>query len=268
MIREITAYPTKVSLEFGANVRHFDEELVTLIQDLKDTINANSLNALAAFQIQSPYSVMVIKKDDGEFLEIINPRIIQREGSIEPVEKTAYFPGLSAQTKRYKKIKVMYEDRGGNQQFLTADGELSITIQRKLDYLYGSSFITRLSEEERKVFDSKLEFGTDSITNNDCPTVFKKDRLMHVIKFVFVVALLSLFAKFFLSEDSALILKTVEEYAMITMFALTVFYFFYAQYEAKQYKNCSSCQIGNIIGVTFITFVKLLVLFLANYFVF
>lgn len=268
MIKEITTYPTKMSLEFGANVRQFNEELYELIQDLKDTIEANNIDALAAFQIGSPYSVIVIKKEDGEFLEIINPRIIQREGTIEPTEKTAYFPGLSAKTKRYEKIKVMYEDREAKQQFLDADGELSITIQRKLDYLYGSSFITRLNEEERKTFDAKLEFGTDSITNNDCPTVFKKDRLMQGIKILFVIALLSLFAKFFISEDSALILKTAQEYAMITMFALTVFYFFYAQYEAKEYKNCSSCQIGNIIGETFISFVKLLVLFLANYFVF
>ena len=166
MVKEIVQYPTTPSLEFGANIRHFDENLFKLIDDLKDTIEANNINALAAFQIGSPYAVIVIKKEDGSYLEIINPRIIKRAGSVEPVETTAYFPKLSAKTKRYEKIKLMYEDREGKQQFLDAEGALAITIQRKIDYVFGSNFRVRLSDDERKLFDSKLEFGTDAITDN------------------------------------------------------------------------------------------------------
>ena len=103
MIKEIIQYPTVMSLEFGGNVRHFDNTLLELIQDLKDTIVANNLNALAAFQIGSPLAVIVIKQDDGQFLEIINPVIIKREGAITPIETTSYFPGLSGKTKRYEK---------------------------------------------------------------------------------------------------------------------------------------------------------------------
>ena len=266
MVKEIIKYPTTPSLEFGANVRHFNQELFDLIQDLKDTIQANNLDALAAFQIGSPYAVIVIKKDDGEFLELINPRIIKREGVVEPVETTAYFPGLSAKTKRYEKIKLMYEDRDANQQFLEAEGDLSIIIQRKLDYVFGSNFRVRLDDEERKLFDSKLEFGTDAITDNGCPTVFKRDKILHVIKFLFVISLVALASKFFLSDENLILLKSAENYAMSIMLILTIVYFFYAQYEGKQYKNCSSCQIGNIIGVTAITLTKLLVLFGLNYF--
>ena len=46
MVKEIIQYPTTPSLEFGANVRHFNQELFDLIDDLKDTIEANHLNAL------------------------------------------------------------------------------------------------------------------------------------------------------------------------------------------------------------------------------
>ena len=266
MIKEIIQYPTTPSLEFGANVRHFNQELFDLIEDLKNTIEANNINALAAFQIGSPYAVIVVKKDDGEFLELINPRIIKREGTVEPVEATAYFPGLSAKTKRYKKIKVMYEDRNANQQFLEAEGDLAVTIQRKIDYVFGSNFRVRLDDNERKLFDSKLEFGTDAITDNGCPTTFKRDKILHAIKFLFVISLVALASKFFLSDENVVLLKSAENYAMLTMLVLTVIYFFYAQYEGKQYKNCSSCQIGNIIGVTAITLAKLAVLFGINYF--
>ncbi len=264
MIKKIITYPETPSLEFGANVRLFDDTLLELIQDLKDTIEANNLNALAAFQIGSPYNVIVIKDGD-EYIELINARVLKREGSVESVETTAYFPGLSAKTKRYEKIKVMYEDREGNQQFLEADGELSIIIQRKLDYSFGSNFRVRLDDDERKLFDSKLEFGSDAITDNGCPTVFKRDKILHTFKYTFVAALIGVGASFFLSAENVAILKMVENYLMLFMLVLLVVYFFYAQYEGKQYKNCSSCQIGNIIGVTAISFVKLLVLFGLNY---
>ena len=267
MVKEIVKYPTTPSLEFGGNVRHFDESLFELIGDLKDTIEANNLNALAAFQIGSPYAVIVIKQEDGSYLEIINPRIIKREGTVEPTETTAYFPGLSAKTKRYEKIKLMYEDREGNQKFLEADGDLAITIQRKIDYVFGSNFRVRLSDEERKLFDSKLEFGTDAITDNGCPTVFKRDRILQLFRVLFISAIIGLVGSFFVSEETLVTLKSVESYLMASMLGLIVIYFFYAQYEGRQYKNCSSCQIGNIIGTSAIELTKLLVLFIASYFI-
>ncbi|WP_415397126.1 peptide deformylase [Sulfurimonas sp. CS5] len=278
MVREITKYPTTPSLEFGANVRFFNDELFTLIQDLKDTIEENGLDALAAFQIGSPLSVVVVKKDKvngedredtlgcGEFLELINPRVLKREGSVEPIETTAYFPGKSAKTKRYKKITLMYEDRDANQRFLEADGELAITLQRKVDYTFGSHFRFRLDPQEQKLFDSKLEFGTDAITKNDCPTVFKRDRILQVFKFLFVFGILGVIAGFFVSEENLMTLVSAENYIMASMLGLVVVYFFYAQYEGKQYKHCTSCQIGNIIGTCIISLIKLTALFLLSYF--
>ena len=267
MVKEIIKYPTTPSLEFGGNVRHFNKELFDLIDDIKDTMEANGLDALAAFQIGSPYAVMLVKDENGELLEIINPRIIKREGSVEPVETTAYFPGLSAKTKRYEKIKLMYEDREGKQQFLEADGDRSITIQRKIDYLFGSNFRVRLSDEERKLFDSKLEFGTDAITDNGCPTEFKRDKILRLFRVLFISSILGLIGSFFVGDATLEMLRSVEHYMMATMLGLLVVYFFYAQYEGKQYKNCSSCQIGNIIGTTAIESFKLLGVFIASYFI-
>ncbi len=264
MIQNITKYPETPSIEFGANIRNFDDTLLSLIEDIKDTMEANELQALSAFQIGSPYSVIVVKKDN-EFIELINTRIIKRDGTVEPIEKTAYFPNLSAKTKRYEKIKLMYEDRDGKQQFMDADGELSITIQRKLDYNYGSNFRVRLSEAERKLFDAKLEFGTDAITQNDCPTVFKRDRILQLFKILFITGLVGIFIGLFASEATSITISTIEGYILLAMSSLIVIYFFYAQYEGKQYKHCTSCQIGNIIGTTIILLIKLLVLLFGVY---
>lgn len=266
MIKKITQYPTVMSLEFGGPVRNFDNTLLEIIHDLKDTIEANELSALAAFQIGSPLAVIVIKQNNDQFLEIINPVIIKREGSVTPIESTAYFPGLTARTKRYEKIKLMYEDREGKQQFLSAEGDLAITIQRKTDYLLGANFRIRMTEEEKKLFDTKLEFGTDEIDHNDCPTVFKKDKILHLIKYGFILGVIGLILSLFVDTNMADTIKIAENYLILILLVLTIIYFLYAQYEGKQYKQCTSCQIGNIIGTVVIISVKLLLLFLANYF--
>lgn len=267
MIKEITKYPQTPTLEFGANVRFFNEDLFALIQDLKDTMEANNLNALAGFQIGSSHCVVVIKYE-GKYLELVNPKILKREGSVETVERTAYFPGLSAKTKRYDKIKLMYEDREANQKFLDADGNLSITIQRKIDYTFGSHFRIRLSEDEKKLFDSKLEFGTDSITQNDCPTFFKRDRILQLFKALLLFTLLISIGSFFVSDELVETLGMIKNYTLGGMSLLIVIYFFYAQYEGKQYKHCTSCQIGNIIGTTVVSVIKLTALSVATYFIF
>lgn len=267
MIKEIIQYPTVESLEFGGTVRHFDETLLQTIQDLKDTITENNLKALSAFQIGSHLSVFVIKQDNGEFLEIINPIIITREGTVTPIETTAYFPGLSAKTKRYEKIKLMYEDRTGKQQFLTAEGNLSILIQRKTDYLLGSNFRIRLDKEEQKLFGAKLEYGTDVFNNNDCPTTFKRDTILAIIRYGLYLGILGIVVSFFLGSEETTSLKVYANYLIASLLVLIVVYFFYAQYEGKQYTNCSSCQLGNIAGTALIQSTKIFLLFLANYFI-
>lgn len=265
MIKDIIKYPTTPSLEFGTNVRHFDKSLLDLIQDLKDTIDANSLGALAAFQIGSPLAVVIIKKDDGSYLELINPCIIKKEGTIVSTESTAYFPNLTSKIKRYSKIKLMYDDTDAQQQFLEASDELAILIQRKIDYIFGSTFYLRLDNEEKILFDSKLEYGTDAITNNGCPTIFKRDKILHLIRFLAIAVILGLFSNIFISDDMVSTVATIENYIMSTMLGLIIIYFFYAQYEGREYKNCSSCQIGNIIGTSIIELTKLSILFALSY---
>jgi peptide deformylase len=266
MIREIIKYPTKPSLEFGGNVRHFNEELVELIEDLKETAEANGLDGLSAFEVGSPLSVFVVKNADGVFIEIINPRMIKHEGSIEPIETTTYFPGLSAKTKRYEKIKIMYENRNAEAKYLNAEGDFAVLIQQKMDYIFGSNFRIRMSESEKKIFDKKLEYGTDTIVDNECPTEFKRDKILKLLRILFISGLIGVFGALFVDENTLLLLKSVENYIMIAMLGFIIIYFFYAQYEGKLYKSCTSCQIGNIVGISFIEFIKLAFLFLINYF--
>ena len=269
MIKPIIQYPTTPSKAFDGVVRHYDEALYTLLQDLKDTIEANNLEALAAYQIGSAYTVCVIKKENGDFLECINPIIITKEGTLTPTEKTAYFPNLTGKTKRYQKIKLTYEDRTGKQHFLTAEDDLAILIQRKTDYLLGADFRMRMNEEERNIFQTKLENHTDAVFVESCPTKpTLSTYLLQTITVTLIIGAIGVVVGFFVSDTLALSLSQIENYIMLFVFLLIIIYFFVAKIEGKKYTHCTSCQIGNIFGTALIQMIRLSLLGVANYFVF
>lgn len=258
MIKQIIQYPTQTGFDFGGTVRHFDETLHALITDLKDTMEANNLEGLAAFQIGSPLNVIVIKKEDA-FLALINPVIFTKEGELTPRESTAYYPGITAVTKRAKTIKLTYDDVEGKQQFLTASDDLAVLIQRKNDYLLGSTFISRLSAEEKKVFENKLKGLNDTDARASCNISPFSDKILTAIKYGFIAGLIALIGSVFSTITPYL--KVFEQYLMITIVVLIGFYFIRALYEGKR---CGVCQFGNTAVVMLIQSIYLGGLYLLN----
>ena len=267
MIQQIIKYPTPPSVQYATDVRVFNENIFSLIDDLKDTINENHLEGLAAFQIGSYYNVVVIKQEDGTFLELINPRLLSTNGKITTTETTAYFPGLSAQVQRHDKISVIYQDRDAQQHSLKAQGDLSVLLQRKIDYTFGSSFLHKLSKKEKARFEKKLEFGADVAISEVCPTTFKRDYFTKLANILLVLLALIFVASFFVSDKETLTtLWSSELFISYGVLVTNLIYFFYAQYEGRGLTSCSSCQIGNIIGTTVISLTKLTLIMLLSYF--
>ncbi|MDD2790444.1 MAG: peptide deformylase [Sulfurimonas sp.] len=266
MIQQIIKYPTPPSVQYSTDVRVFNENIFSLIDDLKDTINANDLDGLAAFQIGSYYNIVLIKNQDGTFLELLNPRLISTNGKITTKETTAYFPNLSADVQRHDKISIVYQDRDGAQHSLQAEGALSVLIQRKIDYTFGSSFLHKLSKEEKKIFEKKLEFGSDVAISEVCPTTFKRDYLTKLSNILTIIIAAAFVVGLFMSDELRLSLWHAQLYLSYGVLVTNVVYFFYAQYEGRGYTSCTSCQIGNILGTTVISLTKLTLIMILSYF--
>ena len=264
MIKEVITYPTPLSVEYAIDVRAFNDELFALIDDLKDTINENNLDALSAYQIGSFYNVIVVRNDEGNLIEMINPRLISHEGKITTTESTAYYPGKTAQIQRFETISVVYQDRNAVDKSIQARGEFSIRIQRKIDYTFGATFVQKMSKEEKERFEKSLQNGI----NKDCssPTFFR-DKILKLINVVLLFMLLPLVASFFIEDEKTL--QTLWMYELYTTYVLICFhivYFFYAQYEGKLRISCDSCQLGNIVATTVISLLKVFVIVVGAYF--
>jgi len=267
MIREIIKHPAPLSVEYATDVRVFDDKLFALIEDLKDTINENNLDALSAYQIGNYYNVIVVKNDKGELIEMMNPRLISHNGIIVTQESTAYYPDKNATIQRFENISVVFQDRKGNDASIQASGEFAVRIQRKIDYTFGATFIHKMSKEEKEKFEKSLQNGINNSNADYCPTTFHRDKILKFINIVMLIMLLPLLASFFI--ENIQILQTMWMYELYIAYGvlfLQIVYFFYAQYEGKLNIACDSCQLGNIVAVTAISLGKLAVIAVASYF--
>lgn len=251
MVQKLVIYPDERVNVACTDVRSFNQTLWDVIEDIQDTMIEYDLNALAAIQIAYPYNIVVIKEEDGSYSEYINPRIIGSYGEFDSVEKTVYYPEITQTIPRAQRIKVVYEDREGKQKSIDIEDEkYAATFQRKVDYLFGGTFLDKVSKEHR-------ENVLEALKNNGlipqveiCPTFSKKDYFVSFTdKLLFVMGLTLLAPLFNLSKETISTLYTVDKFILPMVFALMIGFFFYAQVEAKKYSQCSSCQIGNNIGV-------------------
>ncbi len=259
MIKKIITYPTPTGIEYAPDVRTFDDELYNFIDDLKETAESNSLDGLSASQVGSYYNLVVVKKD-GKFLELINPRILNKKGLVNSIESSSYFPNIQAEMIRYEKISLVYEDRKGEQHSIKADGDFSILLQRKIDYLFGANFLTQLKGDAKNRFETNL-----NNTLSSCPTSpkkFNRDYFVNVSNYLMVFMLLILGSSFFIENSK---LWNYQQYLSLIVLAINITYTIYSLYENKKYSICTNCYNMSIFGVVAINLFRLSIILLASY---
>lgn len=160
----IVEYPHTTLKQISTDVHSFDQELHTLLDNMYDTMKAKNGIGLAAIQVAVPKRVVILNllNEDEEqvkedLLEIINPVILTKEGTITYQEGCLSVPGFYEDIERFESISVTYQDRDGNEHTLEAKDLLSVAIQHEFDHLEGKLFIEKLPYAKRKKFEKGLK---------------------------------------------------------------------------------------------------------------
>jgi len=160
MVREIVVYPDKRLKLVSREVEEFNSALHELLDDMYETMVQSSGVGLAAIQVGVDQRVLIINEPDENdaqrkenTLEMINPVIIERDGSTKYQEGCLSVPGYYEEVERYKHIKVEYFDRHGQSHTIEDDGFLAIAMQHEMDHLDGKVFVEKLSFTKRKRFE-------------------------------------------------------------------------------------------------------------------
>jgi len=143
-------------------VKHFDQSLHTLLDDMYDTMIAKKGVGLAAIQVGVDLRVLIINIPDENgkqlrenTLEIINPIFVSQEGCTKFQEGCLSVPGVYEEVQRFQNVEINYQDRNGNISKITDDDFLAIAIQHEIDHLDGKVFIEKLSILKRKKFEKE-----------------------------------------------------------------------------------------------------------------
>jgi len=174
MVREIVVYPDKRLKMISKEVENFDGTLHELLDDMYDTMRSRNGVGLAAIQIGVDVRALIINvplEDKGgdsygeehdvndqpkeNTLEMINPVIVEKEGSEKFQEGCLSIPGVYEEIERAKHVKVAYFNRHGEKHSIEDDEFLSVAMQHEMDHLDGKVFIEKLSYIKRKKFEKE-----------------------------------------------------------------------------------------------------------------
>ncbi len=117
-------------------VTEFDERLATLLDDMHETLTESGGVGLAAPQVGILRRVVVMDYDN-HYYELVNPVIVDRQGSQKVVEGCLSCPGKNCVLTRPQKVTVKAKNRYGEDVKYLFSGFYSKLACHEIDHLDG-----------------------------------------------------------------------------------------------------------------------------------
>lgn len=115
--------------------------ILTLLDDMAQTMRAADGVGLAAPQVGVLRRVVVIETEPGKLIELINPKIIAYSGSQEGTEGCLSVPGKYGTVTRPMHVTVRALNRKGESFDITGSELLARAFCHELDHLDGKLYI-------------------------------------------------------------------------------------------------------------------------------
>ena len=122
-------------------VTDINKRILTLLDDMTETMRHADGVGLAAPQIGVLRRVVVIECEPGNVLELINPVIVEKSGKQHELEGCLSFPGRQGYTDRPMHVKVEALNRNGEKITLEGEGLLARAFCHEIDHLDGILYI-------------------------------------------------------------------------------------------------------------------------------
>jgi len=155
MVLKIIKYPDSLLREKCLRVDNISKEVYKLVDDMIETMLKEDGLGLAANQVGSLSRIILIntssQEDKPEPVAMINPVILNQEGSVIEEEGCLSFPELYLKIGRPERVRVHTKNLYSEDLVYEADGIMARAILHEIDHLNGIVFIDHVmkSEEEK-----------------------------------------------------------------------------------------------------------------------
>ena len=122
-------------------VEQITPKTLQLLDDMAETMRAANGVGLAAPQVGILRRIVVIEVEEGNLIELINPKIIAFSGSQEDTEGCLSVPGKFETVTRPMHVTVRALNRKGETFDITGSGLLARAFCHELDHLDGKLYI-------------------------------------------------------------------------------------------------------------------------------
>ena len=122
-------------------VEEITPKIIRLLDDMAETMHEANGVGLAAPQVGILRRIVVIEVEEGNLIELINPKIIAYAGEQDGTEGCLSVPGKWGMVKRPMHVTVRATNRYGEEFELTGSELLARAICHELDHLDGKLYI-------------------------------------------------------------------------------------------------------------------------------
>lgn len=126
-------------------VKEITPNILTLLDDLAETMVKHNGCGIAAPQVGVLRRLVVVDVGEG-VIELINPEIIEKDGSQVNREACLSIPGKAGTVDRPERVKVRALDRKGNENEIEGEGLLATALCHEIDHLNGVLFTDKVIE--------------------------------------------------------------------------------------------------------------------------
>jgi peptide deformylase len=155
---QIKTYPDPVLRKVCKPIETINDEMVTLCNDMIETMRLAQGAGLAANQVGVSLRLIVLdprtKKDDKSII-LINPVIIEQDSEEITEEGCLSLPKFYEFVKRAKRVFVTGINVKGEPFKMEYDGFMARAVQHELDHLNGVLLIDHLSPVKKDLFKKK-----------------------------------------------------------------------------------------------------------------
>ncbi len=138
-------------------VEEFDDDLRRLAEDMFETMYAAEGIGLAAPQVGLSKRLFVMDVGDEQVgaRAVVNPRVVEQEGSGREDEGCLSLPGMFGPVDRAKRIVLEGQDLDGQPIRVEAEELVARCILHEIDHVDGVLFIDHLSPIKRRMLLNK-----------------------------------------------------------------------------------------------------------------
>lgn len=159
---QIVKYPHPALRYASRPVTRIDDELRAVVREMFTLMYEARGVGLAANQVALPFRFFILNvtadpEQKDQELVFINPEIVKRRSSVEDEEGCLSFPGVYADVRRAKKIKVRAFNLAGELIEIEAEELLGRAIQHETDHIDGRLFIDHLGPLTRHTLKAPLK---------------------------------------------------------------------------------------------------------------